>query len=270
MFDEQNQQNNDYHPDGSWIPDQPPKQSQQSQSDYGYRPNDEWEQRHRPMHSTQPEGGGFITAALVMGILSLISLFSGLAPVFGALGILFAILSRRGQGSLPKQVHVGMGLSITGFTVGILIWIGLGIMVGNLLQDPSYREEFLRQYRSYYNGSDAYGDGNSGFFSGGDEDGSKSYGDTPDDSEDSYPDGSNGHDAYDDDYGDYYDDYFGDYYGDYFDDYFDDNGGNFYTDPGSGYEDGYDNGGSFNPFGYTPKSGASQNTPNTMNYGGWT
>lgn len=218
MFDEQNQQNNGYHSDDRYIPDQAPEPFRQSQPDYSYRPNDEWEQRHRPMHSSQPESSGFITASLVMGILSLILLFSGLSPFFGGLGILFAILSRKGQRALPKQAHIGLGLSIGGFILGILIWIGLCLMVLNFMKDPSFREEFLRQYNAYYNGSDAYGDDNSGFFfDGGDNgDSGNPYGNYPDDSNDVYPDDPNG---YYDDYYDYYGDYYDDYFGDYFDNY---------------------------------------------------
>lgn len=243
---------------------------EQNQPDYSYNPNNEWEQRHRPMQSTQPESSGFITASLVMGILSLIFLFSGLSPFFGGLGILFAILSRKGQGALPKQAHIGMGLSIGGFTLGILIWIGVCLWALNLIQDPSFREEFLRQYNAYYNGGDT--NGNSGIFSGGDDNSSEPYENTPDDSGDSYSDDPNSY------YDDYYNDYFGDYYDDYFGDYYDNNEDPFNYSPdngyndgyNNGYNDGYDNGGSFNPFRYTPGSGSAPDAPDTMNYGGQT
>ena len=92
----------------------------------------------------RPSGNGMVTAALVMGILSLLLTCCGLSYVFGALGIIFALLSRK-NGPMDPQAKIGMGLSIAGSVLGIVI-----IAVA-LLQDPSYYMTALKEYQQFYN-----------------------------------------------------------------------------------------------------------------------
>ena len=92
----------------------------------------------------RPGGNGMVTASLVMGILSLLLTCCGLSYVFGALGIIFALLSRK-NGPMDPQAKIGMGLSIAGSVLGIVI-----IAVA-LLQDPSYYMNALKEYQQFYN-----------------------------------------------------------------------------------------------------------------------
>ena len=65
---------------------------------------------------------GFAVASLVMGILSLLlACCSGVGGIMaGALGIIFAILSRKGQ-PMESQAKIGMGTSIAGIVFGVVI-----------------------------------------------------------------------------------------------------------------------------------------------------
>lgn len=273
MFDEQNPNDYGYHSDDRYYPEQIPEPVQQPQPDYNYHPNSEWEQKHCPMPPAQPESNGFVTAALVMGILSLVFLFSGLSPFFGGLGILFAVLSRKGQGKLQTQTRVGLGLSIGGFVLGISIWIGLFFLIPNLVNDPSFQEEFLRQYNAYYNGNypDESDDSHDSEYNG-------NYNGDHDEYNDGYYDEYNDYyDGYYDEYDDYYDeynDYYGGYrdeYNDYFGDYYNEYNDDYRDGYGNGFDGEYNNGDSYNPFQRLPGNGASgNNSPDTMNYGGLT
>ena len=71
--------------------------------------------------------------------------------VFGALGIIFALLSRK-EGSMDPQAKIGMGLSITGSVIGIMI------IIVALLQDPSYYMDILKEYEQFYNEYENDGD----------------------------------------------------------------------------------------------------------------
>ena len=68
---------------------------------------------------------GMGTAALVLGICSMILLITGLSFIAGALGILFALLSR-GSGRMKSLPKVGLMLSITGLAIETAI-VGAGI-----------------------------------------------------------------------------------------------------------------------------------------------
>lgn len=103
----------------------------------------------------RPSGNGMVAASLVMGILSLLLTCCGLSYVFGALGIIFALLSRK-NGPMDPQAKIGIGLSIAGSVLGIVI------IVVALLQDPSYYMDALKEYQQFYNeyeNDDDYYDG---------------------------------------------------------------------------------------------------------------
>ena len=127
--------------------------NQQNQNDsYGWNNNNQQNGSpyyQRPVY--RPAGNGMVAAALVMGILSLLLTCCGLSYVFGALGIIFALLSRK-EGSMDPQAKIGMGLSITGSVIGIVI------IIVALLQDPSYYMDILKEYEQFYNEYENDGD----------------------------------------------------------------------------------------------------------------
>ena len=67
---------------------------------------------------------GFATASLVLGILSLVTcccIYSALP--FGALAIIFALLSRGGEMTMDSRGMTGLGLGIAGLVLTIVIFI---------------------------------------------------------------------------------------------------------------------------------------------------
>lgn len=105
-------------------------------------------QNYQPAFRTS---SGFSTASLVMGIISLLLVCCGFSYVFGALGIIFAILSRKGR-RMDSQARFGLGLSIAGSVIGLIVLIV--VLVGN-----STYISIMQQYDQYY-GNGGYGDGN--------------------------------------------------------------------------------------------------------------
>lgn len=94
----------------------------------------------------------FVTAAMIMGIISLLVTCCGGSFVFGALGITFALLSRQSHGSkLESQAKTGLILSIIGFVAGIIITIGSFAM----LFSPENQEIFQQYQKFYYEFDDA-------------------------------------------------------------------------------------------------------------------
>ena len=86
------------------------QQGQYQNTPYNNTPN------RPPMRSNN----GMAIASLVMGVLSIALICCGFSYFFGALGILFAILSRK-NGPMDPQAKVGLGLSIGGTVVGLLM-----------------------------------------------------------------------------------------------------------------------------------------------------
>ncbi len=97
----------------------------------------------------------FSTASLVMGILSFVcSCCIYAALPFGALAVIFALLSRGGEMRLDSMGKAGLGLGIGGIVVTILMFVCMFIYTANfyggideLLQ---YSNELAEQYMQYY------------------------------------------------------------------------------------------------------------------------
>ena len=92
---------------------------------------------------------GFSLVSLIMGICALVFLCCCGGIVFGALGIIFAILSR-GMGSMNTQAKVGLGLSITGI---VLSFIMVPIMLVAIYTSPEFdgmREQLEQEFSPYY------------------------------------------------------------------------------------------------------------------------
>lgn len=90
---------------------------------------------------------GMATAALVMGLIAIISTFStGMGFIFGALGIIFALLSRR-ERTMEKMALAGLILSIIG-TVASIVTITFSAIM--LYKNPDLITETMEQFYEIY------------------------------------------------------------------------------------------------------------------------
>ncbi len=103
-----------------WNPDQPP-----------------YMLRQRPANS------GMITASSVMCLLSMLTIFTGASYVFGALGIILALLSR-GDKPLGGQAKVSLIISAIGAIAGIVVTVSV------IATNPSEFEQIFNAYKAYY------------------------------------------------------------------------------------------------------------------------
>ncbi len=94
---------------------------------------------------------GFATASLVLGILSLVTcccIYSALP--FGALAIIFALLSRGGEMTMDSRGMTGLGLGIAGLVLTIVIFIIMFIYTvsfyGSFDAFMQYTNELAEQY----------------------------------------------------------------------------------------------------------------------------
>jgi len=90
---------------------------------------------------------GMATAAFVMGLIAIISTFStGMGFIFGALGIIFALLSRR-QYTMDKMALSGLILSIIGSVASIITIIFSVIMI---YKNPEIIDQTMEQIYEIY------------------------------------------------------------------------------------------------------------------------
>ncbi len=91
----------------------------------------------------------FSIASMVCGILSILLCCTGILSIpLGALGILFAILTRRIGKSMPSASIAGIALSCA----GVLFGLAMGAYVIYLIAtDPEYRDIYEDTYEYYYN-----------------------------------------------------------------------------------------------------------------------
>lgn len=89
-----------------------------------------------------PKKSPFILASLILGILSLITICTGILPLpLGALGILFAILSYRKGRHFDTMALAGLLTSIVGMSVSIVIIIMSFMMLPSMLKSEDYRNQ---------------------------------------------------------------------------------------------------------------------------------
>lgn len=99
----------------------------------------------------KPEAGNpFATAAMIIGLCSLLSLCTIFLPFpLGALGILFAILSRRKGKKLQSAAVTGLVTSIIGMVLGIGIFIAV-IASSLVMLKPENRDMLNEQFEEIY------------------------------------------------------------------------------------------------------------------------
>ena len=102
-----------------------------------------------PYNNYNPDRGrhSFEIASIVMGIISMVLLCTGvLAIPFGALGILFALLSRKDKDRLGNIAITGAIISVVSMITGAFITV---YSVYTVMTDPSVLEEVSRMYARY-------------------------------------------------------------------------------------------------------------------------
>ena len=112
-----------------------------------------------PTQNSEPipkSSNGLSTASLVLGICALVLFCCGGGLVLGALGIIFAALSR-GASQMNTQAKVGLGLSIGGGALSLIILMVYlpAILMSQEFQDQ-FNYEFNRRYDYYYDSHDNY------------------------------------------------------------------------------------------------------------------
>ena len=102
-----------------------------------------------PYNNFNPDKGrhAFETAALVMSIISMVLLCTGILAIpFGALGLLFALLSRKGKDRLAGIAITGAVISVVSMITGAFITV---YSIYTVMTDPSVLEEVSRMYARY-------------------------------------------------------------------------------------------------------------------------
>ncbi|MDD3338553.1 MAG: DUF4190 domain-containing protein [Lachnospiraceae bacterium] len=108
--------------------------------------------------------------SLILGICSIVLICCGLSMPLGALGIIFAILSR-GAGKMDGMSKVGLGLSIGGivtFFIAMIFYVVVMVSSGLMshamsmsqqydFSDPSDVQEFIYDWEDYmYQNPDSF------------------------------------------------------------------------------------------------------------------
>lgn len=108
------------------------------------QPNDGYQN----MPSTDPRFKGLSIASMVCGICSLVLCCTGLLSIpAGALGILFALLTRKRGQRMNSMCVAGIWLSCVGLILGIIITVSSIVTV---LTDPSYLNMIDQMYQQMY------------------------------------------------------------------------------------------------------------------------
>lgn len=93
----------------------------------------------------------FSKASLIMGVLALLTIATGVLPLFfGALGVLFAVLSHRKSKPLDTSALLGVVTSAIGLSIAIVMFVITIMMLPTLLRDPEYREQLNTFSESMY------------------------------------------------------------------------------------------------------------------------
>jgi|GEM_PF-3324249 len=126
-------------PEDSFAPSGIPENSFSSES-FSQSEFSQGAQQGYSQHSSRPGNNSMSTAALVLGICSIVFICCGGSTITGALGIILALLSR-GGGTMDGRAKSGMILSIIGLSLFIVIWGGYFIwFTATGLFDKAWKE----------------------------------------------------------------------------------------------------------------------------------
>lgn len=133
-------------------------------NNYGTPPNNYGQNPPPGSYGPGPESNSFSTAAMILGIVSLVSsccLYISI-PV-GAIGIILALLSKGGSSRMNSRSKTGLGISIAGICISF-------VMIIAVLVSDTYlgnTQKLYQDYLEYYYGNDGSSNGSSGGSSGG-------------------------------------------------------------------------------------------------------
>ncbi len=99
---------------------------------------------------TRHPGSSFATASMVLGILAILSAFTGTVfppVIFGCLSIILALLSKGNDRAMLPNAKVGVLTAILGLIVNVLIVASSFLL---LFTNPNMQEEFHDQLNQYY------------------------------------------------------------------------------------------------------------------------
>lgn len=129
-------------------------------NNYGTPPNNYGQNPPPGNYGPGPESNSFSTAAMILGIISLVTsccLYISI-PV-GAIGIILALLSKGSSTRMDSRSKTGLGISIAG--IGISVFMIIAVLVSNTYMGNTTFEKMYQDYLDYY-GYDSSSDGSSG------------------------------------------------------------------------------------------------------------
>ena len=99
---------------------------------------------------TRHPGSAFATASLVLGIIAILSAFTGTVfppLVCGGLSIILALLSKGNDRAMLPNAKVGVLTGILGLIINVLVVASAFLL---LFTEPGLKEDFHRQLNQYY------------------------------------------------------------------------------------------------------------------------
>ncbi len=113
-----------------------------------YQNQEQDNERNGNGQEMDPRFRGISIASLVCGICSLVLCCTGLLSIpAGALGILFALLTRKRGQRMNNMCVAGIWLSCVGLALGIFITVS---SIVTIFTDPSYLNMLDQMYREMY------------------------------------------------------------------------------------------------------------------------
>lgn len=112
--------------------------------------NNQWQQESIPQPA-KADSNNFAIASLICGIISILLCFTIIFSLpLGALGIIFAVLSKRRTMKLAPSALVGSILSSISVAFSILMVIFSVLFMKNYSNNPSFREKLNELYVETY------------------------------------------------------------------------------------------------------------------------
>lgn len=98
----------------------------------------------------RPRQNGFITAAMITGVLALLMSFTmTIYPsiVLGSLSIIFALLSKGDDRKMQLTSKIGASTGFLGLAISVVM---LAVSLYMIIAIPEYREDFTQQFNQMY------------------------------------------------------------------------------------------------------------------------